>query len=251
GDMSDFTRVDPEAMRALDVNMPEGKLLHVLPDGQGVPGNPFYAAAAPASWASRVYALGFRSPFRFSFDPRSGAPIVGDVGWNAYEEVDLVRPGASYGWPCWEGNSPTVGYADQPFCAGVGHTPALWVYGREAGGSSVTGGVFYTGDRYPQAYRGAYFFGDYSGQRMWTMQFDASGQITRAPESGGFGTSVGRPVKFAAGPNGDVVFADIGTGKLNRLSYVPGNRPPTAVATTTTDPATRTVTFDGGRSYDL
>src|SRR5262249_57402065 len=43
----------------------------------------------------------------------------------------------------------------------------------------------------------------------------------------------------------------IGTGKLNRLSYVPGNRPPTAVATTTTDPATLTVTFDGGRSYDL
>jgi len=127
----------------------------------------------------------------------------------------------------------------------------LWFYGRGAGGSSVTGGVFYTGDRYPQAYQGAYFFGDYSGLRMWTMQFDASGQITRAPESGGFGTSVGRPVKFNTGPNGDVVFADIGTGKLNRLSYVPGNRPPTAVATTTTDPATLTVTFDGGRSYDL
>jgi glucose/arabinose dehydrogenase len=250
GDISDFTRVDPEARRALDVNRPEGKLVHVTPDGRGVPSNPFYTAAAPTSWRSRVYALGFRSPFRLSLDPRSGAPILGDVGWNTYEEINLVRPGASYGWPCWEGNSPTVGYADQPFCAGVGNTPPLWVYGR-GGGSSVTGGIFYTGDRYPVAYRGAYFFGDYTSLRIWTMQFDASGRITRAPESGGFGTSVGRPVKFATGPNGDVVFADIGTGKLKRLSYAPGNRPPTAVATTSTDPATRTVTFNGGRSYDL
>src|SRR5262249_26748570 len=89
------------------------------------------------------------------------------------------------------------------------------------------------------------------GQRIWTMQFNASGQITTAPEPGGFGTSIGRPVKFNTGPNGDVVFADIATGKLNRLSYTPGNRPPTAQATTTTDPATRTVTFDAQHSYDL
>jgi glucose/arabinose dehydrogenase len=250
GDMADFNRVDPEARRALDVNRPEGKLLHFTPDGRGVPGNPFYSAAAPSSWRSRVYALGFRSPFRVSLDPRSGAPILGDVGWYTYEEVNLVRPGANYGWPCWEGNHPTAGYTDQPFCAGIGNTPPLWVYGRAAG-SSVTGGVFYTGDRYPLAYRGAYFFGDYTSLRIWTMQFNASGQITRAPESGGFGTSIGRPVKFNNGPNGDVVFADIGTGKLNRLSYTPGNRPPTALATTTTNPATRTVTFDAERSYDL
>jgi glucose/arabinose dehydrogenase len=252
GDLSDFTRVDPEAIRALDVNMPDGKLLHVTPDGRGVAGNPFYDAAAPASWRSRVYALGFRSPFRFSLDPRSGAPILGDVGWDTVEEINLVRPGASYGWPCWEGNNPTIGYRDLPFCAGVGNTPPLWSYNHSAGlGTSVTGGIFYTGDRYPLQYRGAYFFGDYTSLRMWTMRLDASGRITRAPESGGFGTSVGRPAKFNTGPNGDVVLADIATGRLNRISYAPGNRAPTALATTTTDPATRTVTFDAERSYDL
>ncbi|HET8643510.1 MAG TPA: PQQ-dependent sugar dehydrogenase, partial [Pseudonocardiaceae bacterium] len=242
--------VFPDNTRPFDLNLPEGKLLRITPDGRGVPGNPFYDAANPASWRSRVYAFGFRSPFRLSLDPRNGAPILGDVGQNTYEEVDYIRPGASYGWPCWEGNTPTPGYRDLPFCAGPApNTAPVWVYDR-AHGSSVIGGTFYTGDRYPAAYRGAYFFGDYTSQRIWSMQIDTQGRLTRAPEPGGFGTSIGRPVKFDRGPNGDIVFADIGTGRLNRLSYVPGNRPPRAVATTDTDPATRTVSFDGGRSYD-
>jgi glucose/arabinose dehydrogenase len=250
GDLVDPGRgVQPTNMRPLDRNAPEGKLLHITPDGRGVPGNPFYDAANPTSWRSRVYALGFRSPFRLSLDPRSGAPIVGDVGWNSFEEINLVRPGASYGWPCWEGNQRTIGYRDLPSCAGVGHSPPLWTYDRSQG-ASVTGGVIYTGDRYPAAYRGAYFFGDYTSHRLWTMQIDPQGRIARAPEAAGFGNSIGGPVKFGTGPNGDIVFADILSGKLRRLSYTPGNRPPTASAVTSTNPATRTVTFDAGRSFD-
>ena len=93
GDAADFRVVDPLALRALDVNQGYGKVLHVLPDGRGVPGNPYYDAANPQSWKSRVYASGFRSPFRLSLDPASGAPVLGDVGWNTWEEVDLDPAG--------------------------------------------------------------------------------------------------------------------------------------------------------------
>jgi glucose/arabinose dehydrogenase len=251
GDSSDFRIVDPQALRALDVDQGYGKLLHVFPDGTGVGTNPFYDPAAPGSWRSRVYASGFRSPFRFSLDPATGAPVVGDVGWNLWEEVDLVRPGASYGWPCWEGDRPTPGYADLPGCQGVGHSAPLWTYPHGPPGTSITGGVVYTGSSYPAKYRGAYFFGDYSSQRLYTLRYDAQGRLVTPPEADGFGRGIGLPVAFATAANGDLVYADIGGSRLKRLFYGPGNRAPTAAAVISSDPATRTVTFDGSGSSDL
>src|SRR3954471_18376065 len=73
---------DPNSLRAQDTTLPYGKVLHLTPDGQGVPSNPFYSAADPSSWRSRVYAYGLRNPFRLTLDPRTGTPYVGDVGWN-------------------------------------------------------------------------------------------------------------------------------------------------------------------------
>ncbi|WP_091942293.1 PQQ-dependent sugar dehydrogenase [Trujillonella endophytica] len=251
GDAADFRVVDPLALRALDVDQGYGKVLHVLPDGRGVPGNPYYDAAAPQSWRSRVYASGFRSPFRMSLDPTSGAPVVGDVGWNTWEEVDLVRPGANYGWPCWEGATTTGGYRDLPGCAGVTNAAPLYTYVHGPMGTSVTGGIVYTGSSYPEAYRGAYFFGDYASGRIYTLRYDAQGRVTREPEAAGFGGENGLPAAFATAANGDIVYADIGGSVLRRLVYVPGNRPPTADATFTTDAATRTVSFDASRSTDL
>lgn len=251
GDAADFRYVDERALGALDIDDGRGKVLHVLPDGRGVSSNPYYDPAAPSSWRSRVYASGFRSPFRMSLDPASGAPILGDVGWNTWEEVNLVRPGASYGWPCWEGEFPTPGYADLPGCQGVDQAAPLHTYVHGPAGTSVTGGIVYTGASYPEPYRGAYFFGDYASGRVYTMQFDDQGQVVRAPEAAGFGEGNGLPVAFGAASNGDVVYADIGGSVLKRLVYVPGNRAPTASATLSIDPATGTVTFDGTDSSDL
>ncbi|MER5394622.1 PQQ-dependent sugar dehydrogenase [Saccharopolyspora sp. NPDC002686] len=254
GDLSDFTRTDRNALRSMDLDSPNGKVLHVNADGSGVPSNPHFQASNPSSWRSRVYASGFRSPFRLSLDPETGTPIVGDVGYNTWEELDLVRPGQNYKWPCWEGNHPTPGYTDLPECASVVNTPPLWEYHHGGGvdqGNSVTGGIVYRGESYPEAYRGAYFFGDYTTKKLWTLRTDAEGGLARAPESPPFATDIGGPVKFAAAPNGDVEFADIYSGTIRRLSYPQGNSAPVAEAETSTDPATRTVTFDASRSQDF
>jgi glucose/arabinose dehydrogenase len=247
GDSSNF--YDAQALSAMDVTKPYGKLMHVNPDGTGVTTNPYYDPANPDSWRSRVYASGFRSPFRFILDPASGTPILGDVGWNRTEEVDLVRPGAFYGWPCYEANDTTA-YIDNPACAGVHTASPIWSYPRDFGGSSVTGGLIYTGTSYPTQYQGAYFFGDYTGHRLWTMKITSDGKLARAPETGGFATDIGGPVKFGTAANGDIVYADILSGMLHRLSYVQGNRPPVARVTVTNDPDTLTVTFDASESYD-
>ncbi|OOC04203.1 PQQ-dependent sugar dehydrogenase [Amycolatopsis azurea] len=254
GDAADFTRMDPGALRALDLDQLYGKILHVTSDGAGVPGNPYYSAAAPDSNRSKVFSSGYRSPFRFSLDPRLGLPVVGDVGWNTWEEVDVVRPGANHAWPCWEGNAPTPGYSGLAGCAGVVNTPPITAYHHGSGvdeGNSVTAGIVYSGSSYPDEYRGAFFFGDYVTQKIWTMTYDSQGRLVQAPQRPPKFTGVGGPVKFAAAANGDIVYADIISGNLRRLSYPGTNAEPVAVATSSTDPATRTVTFDGSGSYDF
>ncbi len=254
GDAADFTKVDPGAFRALDLDQLYGKILHVTPDGVGVPTNPYYSAGAPNANRSKVFSSGYRSPFRFSLDATLGLPVVGDVGWNTWEEVNVVQPGANHGWPCWEGNDPTPGYSALPACAGVVNTPPITQYHHGSAadqGNSVTGGIVYSGSSYPDEYKDAYFFGDYVTQKLWTLKYDSQGRLVQAPQSPPKFTAVGGPVKFAAAANGDIVYADIHTGNLRRLSYPATNAEPVAVATSSTDPSTRTVTFDGTGSYDF
>ena len=243
-------RIETQGLRALDINDVHGKVLRIRPDGSGVPDNPFYDPGRPRAARSLVFASGLRSPFRFSLDPGTGLPILGDVGKNTTEEIDLIRPGYSFGWPCWEGSRPTVGYTDLTQCSGVTTTPPLWEYQHDGSGASVTGGVVYAGTSYPAAYRGRYFFGDYIDQKLWTLAFTATGALTTAPEPAGFGSGIGRPVRFATTPGGDVVFADIATARLRRLVYAPGNRPPTAAFTAGAVPTTRVVTLDAAASTD-
>ncbi|WP_328447505.1 PQQ-dependent sugar dehydrogenase [Amycolatopsis sp. NBC_00438] len=253
GDNGDFRKVDPGSLRAQDINQPYGKVFHLTADGKGVPGNPYYDAANPASTASKVFARGFRNPFRFSIDPNLGLPIVGDVGWNTWEEVDVVQRGANQGWPCWEGNHPTPGFSGLAECAGVANQPPIFEYQHGNGtmqGNSVTSGIVYNGSSYPAAYRGSFFFGDYVTNKIWTMRYDAQGKLTQAPENPPAFTGIGGPTKFAAAPNGDIVFADILSGNLRRLTYSAGNTAPVASASSTTDPDTRTVSFDGSASVD-
>src|SRR3954470_12521475 len=81
-----------------------GKLLRI--DPLSTAGNP------------ETYAYGLRNPFRFSFDRGTGDLVIGDVGQNAYEEVDFspagTAAGRNYGWHCREGKHPTPGVSCTP-----------------------------------------------------------------------------------------------------------------------------------------
>src|SRR5207237_4659121 len=70
-------------------------------DGKGVATNPFWTGNADDP-ASKVFALGLRNPFRFTVLP-DGSVIVGDVGWNSWEEIDRISVSGgrhNYGWLC-------------------------------------------------------------------------------------------------------------------------------------------------------
>ena len=141
------------------------------------------------------YAWGLRNPWRFSIDPAGdlvdGAPdlYVGDVGQNAYEEVDLVAPGGNYGWNVREGRH-CYGAADCPTA-----TPAdvrggerlrepIVEYPHDGGvvnGISVIGGYRYRGERIDHL-AGDYLFGD----------LDVAGRLFAASPPESDGTAGGR-----------------------------------------------------------
>jgi glucose/arabinose dehydrogenase len=116
-----------------------------------------------------IAAYGLRNPWRFSFDRATGDLWIGDVGQNAWEEIDYTprsSPGVeNYGWDVYEGN--TLFEDKQPTAVGTLVKP-VFVYGR-GDGYSVTGGFVYRGSAIPSL-RGQYIFGDYGSGRIWTLQ---------------------------------------------------------------------------------
>jgi hypothetical protein len=89
----------------------QGKMIRINPLESGgnrytIPStNPFASSSDPAV-LREIFAYGFRNPHTYSFNRDDAGQvhiIVGDIGRNNVEEVNLVIGGANYGWPEREG----------------------------------------------------------------------------------------------------------------------------------------------------
>jgi glucose/arabinose dehydrogenase len=114
-------------------------------------------AKTGADTCAEIWTFGWRNPWRFSFDRKSGDLYVGDVGQNEVEEITRVAhgtaAGGNYGWRGCEGNRDANG----GHCAGT--LPPLLTYRHEHGRCSITGGVVYRGP--DKGLQGRYLFGDF------------------------------------------------------------------------------------------
>jgi glucose/arabinose dehydrogenase len=127
------------------------------------PDNPFVGVSGAKG---EIWAYGLRNPWRFSFDRQNGKRLfVGDVGQDAWEEVDIVTKGGNFGWNIMEGNHC---YPAGSNCNPSGLIPPIAEYSHSEG-EAVIGGYVYRGAAIP-ALKGLYVFGDYVSGQMWTLQ---------------------------------------------------------------------------------
>ncbi|MEW6764198.1 MAG: PQQ-dependent sugar dehydrogenase [Pseudomonadota bacterium] len=153
---------DP-AGNAQNVNTLLGAMLRLDVDGGSPyaipPDNPF----ASGGGRPELFAWGLRNPWRWSFDRATGELWVGDVGQNAWEEIDQVERGGNYGWAIREGAHC---YAAAT-CATAGLIDPVAEYGHDQG-CSVTGGYVYRGQAVP-VLLGAYVYGDFCSGLIWAL----------------------------------------------------------------------------------
>ncbi len=249
-----------------------GTVLRVDPiTGQALPDNPLVGSGIPG--AERIIAYGLRNPFRLTARPGTREIWVGDVGWNAWDEIDRIADTSdavieNFGWPCYEGLGPQPSFRavhlDQ--CrrlyeqAGTVTAPEFTYTRGQAivagepcgtGGNTVSGLAFYQGGSYPSVYNGALFFADYSRNCIWAMLPGADG----APDPNqraNFVIDGNAPVDLKIGPGGDLYYVAFYSGTVRRIQFVGASQPPIAVAHSDVSNGALplTVHFDGSHSSD-
>lgn len=154
----------------IDVNNSSASEPYTVPANNPFAGNPDYL---PEIWS-----IGWRNPWRFSFDRLTGDMWIGDVGQNLWEEVDFEAAGdagKNYGWRCYEGlhtfNTTGCLSADA-------YVSPFFEYSHSgSNGCSVTGGFIYRGTQFPDLY-GCYLFADYCSGRWWYTRKNADGSFS-------------------------------------------------------------------------
>jgi hypothetical protein len=193
----------------IDIDRPNGATPYSSP-----PSNPFFGAVAGRD---EIFAVGMRNPFRFSFD-RGGTHqlYLGDVGQNAWEEIDIITLGGNYGWRVFEGmhcsgNDPTLCSA-MSACNINGYTCPIAEYSSANPDPrcSITGGYVYRGPilTLPTVY----LYADFCTGEIFTLNPPSSG----GTQSLLIDTSLGI-ASFGEDEAGEVYVADL-NGSVQRLT---------------------------------
>lgn len=99
-----------------NLNSAFAKILRIDPLGKnsangqyGIPASNPFASDSKDDTLGEIYAYGVRNPQRFSWDAKTGAMYVADIGQNMVEEISPVTAGANLGWNKWEGSFTYIG----------------------------------------------------------------------------------------------------------------------------------------------
>ncbi len=227
GDGASYNRVDPRAVRTLDIDSLSGKVLRIDPlTGEGLADNPFYNGDAEAN-RSKVFQYGLRNPFRITVDPNSGQLFVGDVGWTAWEEINAAGAGANFGWPYYEGGNGVTNnlasYQALPTFAeyasrGETQTPSLYALNHSQSGiNAIVLGDVYTGGAYGASVQGDLFFNDLGQGIVRHLSLNPNGTVSSVDV---FATGAAVVVDIAQGPDGLLYFVDLDDGRVGRWEVV-------------------------------
>jgi glucose/arabinose dehydrogenase len=186
-------RIDPRAGR--------GRRAYAIP-----PSNPY----AHRGGRGEIYARGLRNPFRFSFD--RGRILIGDVGQDTREEVDIEKAkrarGANFGWSVFEGTKRfRHGHLKR-------HDKPAFQYPHKGGACSIVGGYVIRDPHLPRL-DGRYVYGDYCSGEI--RSFRPTKRGARGDRSLGVGAHPG-VVSFGTDARKRLYVVELESGRVMRLS---------------------------------
>lgn len=203
---------------------PDGGLYFSMGDG-GSGGDPENRAQNPRSLFGKlirinvdrpaqrkVVALGLRNPYRFSFDRATGDLYLGDVGQNAWEEIDYLpraRLGGltNFGWDVYEGRAV---HEQKPL--GPGRLVQPIVVLPNPPHQSVIGGYVYRGRALPSL-RGRYFYGDFYAGRVYSLRVRGGRATTVRTEP----FTVNGLAAFGEDPQGELYAVSLSEGRVYKI----------------------------------
>ncbi|HTO07852.1 MAG TPA: PQQ-dependent sugar dehydrogenase [Myxococcota bacterium] len=215
---------DPQG-NAQNVSSLLGKMLRIDPRTDAFPADPrkFYSIppgnpySAGGGGAPEWWARGLRNPWRWSFDRLTGDLVIGDVGQDAYEEVDYLTAaqvasppagGYNFGWNQCEGFHD---YGNNS-CSSIVSTPPIIEYGHtQDGGYSITGGFVYRGNSLPGLY-GAYLYADFVSERIWSWNGILPAATTQV-------SSLNSPSSWGEDRDGELYITQLYQGRIWKLTF--------------------------------
>jgi glucose/arabinose dehydrogenase len=163
---------DSRGGRAQDPTSHGGKVLRLRDDGTVPPDNPFLGNSG---YKPEIYTLGHRNALGLAVHPDTGAIWEHENGPQDGDEVNVLKPGANYGWPLvGMGRDYSGDFIGGPGAigkAGRGDAGKMYLEGMEqpvifwTPAVSASGMAFYTGDRFPK-WQGNLFIGVQKYQRL-------------------------------------------------------------------------------------
>jgi glucose/arabinose dehydrogenase len=144
-----------------------GKVLRLRDDGTTPPDNPF---AGKPGYLPEIYTTGHRSPQGLALNPDTGELWENEHGPLGGDELNVLKPGANYGWPLVTYGTDYDGTKISDLTTRPDLEPPFiyWVPS-----IAVSGITFYTGDRFPQ-WKGNVFVGS-----MFAGRTRATGHLVR------------------------------------------------------------------------
>jgi glucose/arabinose dehydrogenase len=192
-----------------------GKVLRIDTDGKAPPDNPFVGRQ---DVLPEIYSYGHRNPQGLVVDPRDGRVWEQEHGARGGDEVNILEPGANYGWPevaygvNYDGTTIGTGRRSAP-----GVTQPVFYWDPSIAPSGMT---LYLGDRFP-GWQGDLLVGALRYELVSRLDLDAAGRIVK--EERFLQGELGRIRDVRTGPDGLVyLLTDEDPGGLYRLEPAAG-----------------------------
>jgi len=153
--------------RAQDLSDLAGKVIRIRDDGQVPSDNPFVGQSGVRP---EIYTYGNRNPQGLTLHSYTGEIWEAEHGPKGGDEINLLVPGANYGWPV-----ITFGqsYAGNPISEGTSKAGMVQPLRYWVPSISPSGMMFYTGKEFPP-WRGNLFLGALSGRALVRLEIDGT-----------------------------------------------------------------------------